>query len=99
MKEHKDGTQVDLQLIGIAETPIADHAIFLNAAKCPDCREVLISMNKSDFQRCDCDNVAIVQGGRESLSRLFLDHELIELAIRYNPDGDGSFYTEGDIPK
>ena len=98
MKRHDDGTEVDLVIVPMPDTPIAEHQIFLNAAKCPTCRRVLISMSVHDFRMCECPNEVHVDGGRAYLKRGWANVEPIELSIKFNPDNGGSFYQEGDMP-
>lgn len=95
---HNDGTEVDLQLLPTADTPIAEHQIFLNAVKCPDCRQVVISMSTHDFRVCNCPNETTADGGRSYLKRMWVTNMPIELAVMFNPDNDGSFYQAGDLP-
>jgi len=96
---HNDGTEVDLQIVPIAKTPIAEHQIFLNAVKCPDCRQVVISMSVHDFRMCECPNEAVADGGRSYLKRMWNNNVPIELAIMFNPDDEGHFYNSGDERK
>jgi len=96
---HNDGTEVDLQIVATPDTPIAEHQIFLNAVKCPDCRQVLISMSTHDFRTCECENEVHVDGGRSYLKRGWANNLPIELSIMFSPDDEGYFYNVGDERK
>ncbi len=54
--------------------------IMLNAAKCKNCKVVVISLTTHDFRTCKCGMVS-VDGGREYLKRCGSPENIEELSI------------------
>jgi len=68
--------------------------IVLNAVKCCNCNQVVVSAHRHDFRECECGNI-FTDGGHDYTRRGGkLDHAYEDFSL---VEKDGKFYRPQDI--